>query len=399
MSSLSDRLSRVGIASFAVVGAVGAVGAPAGTVTPILAATPPMGWNSWNHFAEKVDDATVRAQADAMVSSGMRAAGYLFVNIDDTWEGGRDAAGVIRPNSKFPDMKALADYVHSRGLKLGIYSSPGPKTCAGYEGSYGHEEQDAQTYADWGIDYLKYDLCSLTEEMKTVAPAEADRIMRAAYVKMHEALLKTGRAIVYSLCQYGYDSVWRWGTSVGGNSWRTTGDIEDNYQRMAEIGFGQAGLAKYAGPGHWNDPDMLEVGNGGMKTAEYRTHMSLWALLAAPLLAGNDLTHMTAETVAMLTNHDVIAIDQDPAGKQGDRISAEGKFEIWARTLADGSKVVGLFNRHTVNDEIRVDFKRLGYARPVRAHDVWTNKDLGRLPLKWRTTVPGHDVILLRVWK
>jgi alpha-galactosidase len=398
MSSLSVSLLRAAVAGLALAAAaVRGAPAPSTTVTP--AATPPMGWNSWNHFAEKVDDPTVRAAADALVSSGMRAAGYLYVNIDDTWEGARDASGIIHPNAKFPDMKALADYVHSRGLKLGIYSSPGPKTCAGYEGSYGHEEQDAHTYADWGIDYLKYDLCSLTEEMKTVPPAEAHRIMLAAYVKMHQALLKTGRPIVYSLCQYGYDSVWRWGASVGGNSWRTSGDIEDTYQRMAEIGFGQAGLAEYAGPGHWNDPDMLEVGNGGMKTAEYRTHMSLWVLLAAPLLAGNDLTNMSAETVAMLTNHDVIAIDQDPAGKQGDRVSAEGKFEIWARSLADGSKAVGLFNRYTRDDEIRVHFKQLGYAQPVWAHDVWANKDLGRLPLEWRTTVPGHDVILLHLSK
>jgi alpha-galactosidase len=372
---------------------------PAAAGRPLLAATPPMGWNSWNHFAEKIDDATVRAQADAMVASGMRAAGYVYVNIDDTWEGERDAAGVIHPNARFPDMKSLADYVHSKGLKLGIYSSPGPKTCAGYEGSYGHEEQDAQTYAAWGIDYLKYDLCSLGEQLEKVPPLEARRIMREAYIKMHRALQKTGRPIVYSLCQYGYDSVWRWGASVGGNSWRTTGDIADNYQRMAEIGFGQAGLARYAGPGHWNDPDMLEVGNGGMKSEEYRTHMSLWALLAAPLLAGNDVTHMTPETVALLTNRDIIAIDQDRAGHQGDRAWAEGKFEVWSRTLADGSRVVGLFNRHDVYDQIEVDFRRLGYAQPVKAHDVWANHDLGRLPLEWQVIVPGHDVILLHLWK
>jgi alpha-galactosidase len=377
----------------------GAHGAASAAATPLLAATPPMGWNSWNHFAEKVDDATVRAQADALVSSGMRDAGYVYVNIDDTWEGERDASGVIHPNAKFPDMKALADYVHSRGLKLGIYSSPGPRTCAGFAGSFGHEEQDAQTYADWGIDYLKYDLCSLGEQMEKASPLEARRIMREAYLKMHRALIKTGRPIVYSLCQYGYDSVWRWGASVGANSWRTTGDITDTYERMTEIGFGQAGLAKYAGPGHWNDPDMLEVGNGGMKSEEYRTHITLWALLAAPLLAGNDLTHMTPETVAMLTNRDVIAIDQDRAGRQADRAWAEGKFEVWVRTLADGSRVVGLFNRHDVYDQIEVDFTRLGYVAPVSAHDVWANKDLGKLPLKWHVIVPGHDVILLHLWK
>ena len=266
MRSPTSNLRRAAASITCLAIAIGV--APAGQTAlaaPALGATPPMGWNSWNHFAGNIDDATVRAQADAMVSSGMRAAGYIYVNIDDTWQGERDTAGVIHPNARFPDMKALADYVHSKGLKLGIYSSPGPKTCAGFEGSYGHEQQDAQTYADWGIDYLKYDLCSLGDQLEKAAPIEARRIMRAAYVKMHEALLKTGRPIFYSLCQYGYDTVWHWGASVGGNSWRTTGDIKDSYDRMAEIGFGPGpGLAKYAGPGHWNDPDMLEVGNGGM---------------------------------------------------------------------------------------------------------------------------------------
>jgi len=356
-----------------------------------------MGWNSWNHFAEKIDDATVRAQADAMVASGMRDAGYVYVNIDDTWEGTRDASGAIHPNAKFPDMKALADYVHAKGLKLGIYSSPGPKTCAGYEGSYGHEDQDARTYAAWGIDYLKYDLCSLGERLDRATPLQARQIMRDAYAKMAGALKATGRPIVYSFCQYGYDSVWRWGPSVGANAWRTTGDISDNYARMAEIGFGQAGLAKYAGPGHWNDPDMLEVGNGGMKPEEYRTHMALWALLAAPLLAGNDLTTMSAETRALLTNRDLIAIDQDPAGHQGERVSAEGTLEVWAKAMADGSRVVALFNRHDVYNEIHVDFRALGYKKPVKAVDVLTHEDLGRLPLDARLLIQGHDVILLRV--
>src|SRR5712671_5339604 len=259
-----------------------------------LAARPPMGWNSWNHFHDKVDDAAVRAQAEAMVSSGMRDAGYTYINIDDTWEGERDAKGKSQINSK--------------GLKLGIYSSPGAKTCAKFEGSLGHELQDAQTYAAWGIDYLKYDLCGLRVEMRAApTPEAAHKMMFDAYIKMRDALRSTGRPIVYSLCQYGNDAVWEWGPSVGGNLWRTTGDITDKYARMAEIGFGQAGLARFAGPGHWNDPDMLEVGNGGMTTDEYRTHMSLWAILAAPLLAGNDLSTMTPETVALLTNRDVIA--------------------------------------------------------------------------------------------
>jgi alpha-galactosidase len=374
------------------------LGSEATAQTPPVAATPPMGWNSWNHFAEKIDDATVRAQADAMISSGMRDAGYVYVNIDDTWEAGRDAKGVIQTNKKFPDMKALADYVHTKRLKLGIYSSPGPKTCAGYEGSYGHEEQDAESYASWGIDYLKYDLCSFDKIMEAAgSPEAAHKLMLNAYMKMHSAILKTGRPMVFSLCQYGADAVWRWGASVGGNAWRTTGDISDSYERMTDIGFGQAGLAKFTGPGHWNDPDMLEVGNGKMNREEYRTHMSLWALLAAPLLAGNDLSTMKAETIAMLTNREVIAIDQDRLGKQADRVRAEGSREIWARPLADGSKAVGIFNRFDWPQTIDVDFRELGFKGGVKARDIWAAKDLGTLPGKYAAHVSGHGVVLLKV--
>jgi len=363
-----------------------------------LAARPPMGWNSWNHFRDKVDDASVRAQAEAMVSSGMRDAGYTYINIDDTWEGERDANGNIQTNSKFPDMKALADFVHSKGLKLGIYSSPGAKTCAKFEGSLGHELQDARTYAAWGVDYLKYDLCGLRTEMRAApTPEAAHKIMVDAYVKMRDALRSTGRPIVYSLCQYGDDAVWEWAPSVGGNLWRTTGDITDKYAKMAEIGFSQAGLARFAGPGHWNDPDMLEVGNGGMSLDEYRTHMSLWAVLAAPLLAGNDLSTMAPETIALLTNRDVIAVDQDSAGKQGDRVSAEGPIEIWTRPLADGSKAVGIFNRHPKPLTARVDFSALGFTGAVKAKDLWQAKDLGSVSKPYTVTVPGHGVLLLRV--
>jgi alpha-galactosidase len=323
-----------------------------------LAKTPPMGWNSWNHFLDKVTEQDVKNAADALVSSGMRDAGYVYVNIDDTWEGERDAQGVLHTNNKFPDMKALGDYIHARGLKFGIYSSPGPITCARYKASYGFEQQDADLYASWGVDYLKYDLCSF-EVLMWAAQIDhpenkevGNDMMKAAYLKMRAALDKTGRPIVFSLCQYGRDDVWTWGASVGGNLWRTTGDIFDNYDRMSKIGFGQAGLAKYAGPGHWNDPDMLEVGNGGMTTEEYRTHMSLWALLAAPLLAGNDLSKMTPETRSILMNKDVIAIDQDKLGVQGDRMSKNGDLEIWVKPLSDGGKAVGLFNRGTSTAEI-----------------------------------------------
>jgi alpha-galactosidase len=297
-------------------------------------------------------------------------------------------------------MKALADYVHARGLKLGIYSSPGPKTCAGYEGSYGHEEQDARTYAAWGIDYLKYDLCGLRGLMaKAASPAAAHQMMLEAYRRMHAALLNTGRPIVYSLCQYGKDDVWKWGASVGGNLWRTTEDISDSYLSMAAIGFGQIDLARHAGPGHWNDPDMLEVGNGGMSEEEYRTHMSLWALLAAPLLAGNDLAAMTPATIALLTNPGVIAIDQDSSGVQGERVWVKGSLEAWVKPLGDGSKAVGVFNRsdQTSEAEAEVPLGELGLHGRVRGHDVWSNKDLGMLPETFRVRIPAHGVVLLTI--
>jgi alpha-galactosidase len=350
-----------------------------------LARTPPMGWNSWNHFACKVSDAVVRAQADAMVSTGMKEAGYVYVNIDDCWEGERDPKGFIHPNEKFPDMKALADYVHSKGLKLGIYSSPGPKTCAKYEGSFGHEEQDAQAYAEWGIDYLKYDWCS----------AQGDE--KAAYAKMRDALKKTGRPIVYSLCQYGRERVWSWGAVVGGNLWRTTGDIKDRYDSMAYIGFGQNGLERYAGPGHWNDPDMLEVGNGGMHEDEYRTHMSLWCLLAAPLLAGNDLTNVSPATLSLLTNPEVIALDQDPAGIQGHRVAQEGPLEVWVKPLADGSKAVGLFNRSNSDAPLTADFRDIGVRESVSVRDLWVRRDLGNFENSFSAMVPRHGVVLIRI--
>jgi alpha-galactosidase len=218
-----------------------------------------------------------------------------------------------------------------------------------------------------------------------------------AYVKMRDALRSTGRPIVYSLCQYGVDAVWEWGAEVGGNLWRTTGDISDKYASMAEIGFSQAGLARFAGPGHWNDPDMLEVGNGGMTTEEYRTHVSLWAILAAPLLAGNDLSTMTPETVALLTNRDVIAVDQDAAGKQGDRVSAEGPIEVWARPLADGSKAVGIFNRQPTPLVARVDFGSMGFKGAVKARDLWQGKELGRLNGPYVVKIPAHGVVFLKV--
>jgi len=362
-----------------------------------------MGWNSWNWFAEKVTDKDIRQAADLIVSSGMRDAGYVYVNIDNTWEGQRDADGVLHSNEKFPDMKALADYVHAKGLKLGIYSSPGTKTCARFEGSYGHEQQDADLYASWGIDYLKYDLCSLHREMGDMAPNDKlkqNEIMRAAYEKMHQSLVKTGRPIVYSLCQYGHDSGWQWAAQVGGNLWRTTGDISPNFDRVALIGRGQAGLAKFAGPGHWNDPDMLEVGNGKLTLDENQTHMGMWAMLAAPLLAGNNLNQLTPQITSILTNREIVAIDQDALGKQAERIFAEGPIEIWARPLANGDRALAIFNFGEDESFLRgidLHLKQAGVANGWKARDVWAAKDLGSIDDTFKFTLKRHASLVLRL--
>lgn len=355
-----------------------------------LAKTPPMGWNSWNKFRTKIDDRTVRGIADAIASNGMKEAGYEYIVIDDGWEWRRDQEGKIVPNPKFSDMKALADYVHSKGLKLGIYSSPGPRTCGGYEGSYGHEEKDAQSYAAWGIDYLKYDWCSGSR-------AYREKDMQAAYQKMGEALQKTGRPIVYALCQYGRDHVEQWGPSVGANLWRTTGDITDRYQSMLRNASAEAQLGAFAAPGHWNDPDMLEIGNGGMSAAEYRYHFSLWAILAAPLLAGNDVRTLTDETRNILLNKEVIAIDQDQLGKQGFRISQEGSAEIWARQLQDGSYAVGLFNDSQTDQQISVSWPDLKLSNPKTIRDLWSHHDLPVSEPGFQATVPAHGVVMIRV--
>src|SRR5947208_10344685 len=335
-----------------------------------LARTPPMGWNSWNKFAGRVDDAAVRGMADAMAANGMKDAGYVYVNIDDTWQGEREKNGNITTNKKFPDMKALADYVHSKGLKIGIYSSPGPNTSAGYGGSDGSQDQDAQTYAAWGIDYLKYDWCGARN-------LYTDQEMRALYQVMGDALLRAGRPILYSLCQYGRAEVWKWGADVGGNAWRTTGDIRDTWDSMTTIGFSQDELAPWAAPGHWNDPDMLEIGNGGMNDDEYRTHMSLWSILAAPLLAGNDLRNMTPAILEILTNREVIAVNQDKDGKQGQRITKSGDQEVWARPLAGGAQAIGLFNRGGTPAKIALKWSDLGLtSAPAHARDLWAHSDL-----------------------
>jgi alpha-galactosidase len=354
-----------------------------------LAKTPPMGWNSWNLFAEKVDDKTVRTMADAMVSSGMRDAGYIYVNIDDTWEGVRDAKGNLGTNHKFPNMKALADYVHSKGLKIGIYSSPGPRTCGGYPASYGHEEQDAKMFAAWGIDYLKYDWCSAGNIYKNDA-------FQPVYQKMGDALEATGRPIVYSL-SVGVLSAAQWGPPAGANLWRTTDDIRDEWASMIFNIEKQVPTAPYAGPGHWNDPDMLEIGNGHMTADEYRTHMSLWALTAAPLLAGNDIRTMTEVTKSILMNKEVIAIDQDALGKQASPAKS-GDFETWIKPLADGSVAVGVVNLGPAAAQATVKAADLGLSGDVKgARDLWVHKDVKFTGGAYSASVPSHGVLLLKV--
>jgi len=377
--------------------------APTTAQAQAVALTPPMGWNSWNFFAGKVTDKDIRDAADQLVATGMKDAGYTYINIDDTWEAERDASGVLHTNSKFPDMKALADYVHSKGLKIGIYSGPGPKTCGGYAGSLGHEEQDAKMYADWGIDYLKYDLCSfIPEVMEKQAPGDKAaqmRLMIAAYDKMAKALKATGRPIVFSLCQYGWDAVWEWAPALGGNLWRTTGDISPDWDRMYSIVSQQAGLEKYAGPGHWNDPDMLEVGNGKLTLAENRSHFSWWAILAAPLLAGNDLPNMKPEVKAILTNRDVIAINQDSLGKQGSRAYSDGEVEVWTRHLAGGALALAVFNvgsdRYSTHP-FHLSLSKLGLHDTQTGKDLWTGKEVtltGNQPIE----LASHDVLFVRI--
>ncbi len=355
-----------------------------------LSKTPPMGWNSWNLFQSHIDDKTVREIADVMVTSGMRDAGYVYVNIDDTWEGVRDAQGNLGSNKKFPDMKALADYIHSKGLKFGIYSSPGPRTCAEYPGSYGHEDQDAMTFAAWGVDYLKYDWCG-------ARMLYSNDTLQAVYQKMGNALLKSGRPIVYSLCEYGSGHVETWGAKVGGNLWRTTGDISDTWTSMIANIERQAPTVPYAGPGHWNDPDMLEIGNGHMTDEEYRTHMSLWALTAAPLLAGNDIRNMTPAIRDILMNREVIAVDQDGLGKQASPIKS-GELQMWIKPLVDGSVAVGVVNMGATDTIVTVRTSDLKFGDKVKsARDLWKHSSVVFHDGAYTSKVPSHGVLLLRV--
>jgi alpha-galactosidase len=362
-----------------------------------LASTPPMGWNSWNKFGCNVGEDMIRQMADGMVKSGMKEVGYQYIVIDDCWQVERDQSGNIVADAKrFPaGIKALADYVHSRGLKFGIYSDAGYKTCAKRPGSLGHEYQDALQYAAWGVDYLKYDWCNTTTQDA-----------QAAYALIRNALNASGRSIVLSICEWGTAKPWLWGEKVGGNLWRTTGDISDVWQGKDKHHLGvvdildlQDGLQSYAGPGHWNDPDMLEVGNGGMTTDEYRAHFSLWSILAAPLLAGNDLRDMKPEIHDILTNKEVIAVNQDALGRQGRRVRKDGDLEVWAKQMQDGSRSVVLLNRDVSEKEIAVSWEDIGYPSHLSAsvRDLWHAKDLGQHQEKFSASVAPHSVVMVKI--
>jgi len=371
--------------------------APASALDNGLAKTPPMGWNSWNKFGCNVSDQLIRETADAMVSSGMKDVGYQYVVIDDCWQVKRNPDGMIVADpQRFPSgIKALADYVHSKGLQFGIYSDAGRQTCAGRPGSRGHEFQDAFTYATWGVDYLKFDWCY----------AEGQNSLES-YSLMRDALKSAGRPIVFSLCEWGSTKPWQWAKDVG-NLWRATDDIVncwDCTEKWGGLGVARIldkvdGIEYAAGPGHWNDPDMLEVGNGKLAPDESRAHFGMWCMLAAPLISGNDLRHMDADTVAILTNKEVIAIDQDPLGKQASRVRKEGEKEVWARELAGGNRAVALLNRASTPQEITVKWEDIGYPAHLSAalHDVWQHKDLGTMMGSFTATVAPHAAVIVTV--
>jgi len=445
--------------------------------------TPPLGWNSWNCFHKSIDDGKIRGAADEMVATGLIDHGWSYINMDDRWEGERDADGNIQSSNQFPDMKALADYVHGKGLKIGLYSSPGPTTCGGAVGSYQHEDQDASTYAGWGMDYLKYDWCSYqpiaemeraekygailppdqAQELATLAgeisvlqqrqsghdPAtlpqtdaikkaedesvaftkdqirdrlkevrdqaaaleagakksEPDKvkaleidICSAPFAKMRASLDKVNRDIVYSFSQYGglFD-MWQWGAEAGGNTWRTTGDIAPDWQSVEGHGFGQNGHEPYAGPGHWNDPDMLEVGNGGLTPDETYTHMTLWCMLSAPLLIGCDMTQMSPFVVSVFSNDEVLAVDQDALGKQGWRAKQNGPTEVWMKPLENGSLAVAFFNRGNVAANVAIQWSELKLTGPQTVRDLWRQKDLGIQASGYSLEVASHGAELFKI--
>ncbi|TMR13874.1 alpha-galactosidase [Nonomuraea turkmeniaca] len=381
------RLTLAAILAAGSLVAIGGTSSPAAALDNGLARTPQMGWNDWNTFFCNVNESLIRQTADVMVSSGMAAAGYEYVNIDDCWSTrSRDANGNLVPDpQKFPSgMKALADYVHSKGLKLGIYSSAGTTTCAGYPASLGYEQRDAALWASWGIDYLKYDNCG----------DHQGRTGLQRYTAMRDALAATGRPILYSLCNWGQENVWTWGMPVG-NSWRTTGDIAANWNSIMGILDQQVGLEAYSGPGGWNDPDMLEVGVGALTATEGRAHFSLWSLLNAPLIAGNDIRSMSAETRSILTNTEVIAVNQDWGGRQGHKISDNGNLEVWRKPMSNGSVAVVLLNRGTSTSTVSTTASALGLgsASSYSVRDLWahtTASSSGTIS----ASVPGHGAAM-----
>jgi alpha-galactosidase len=369
-----------------------------------LARTPPMGWNSWNVWGPAVDAEKVLAAAEALERSGLAAHGYQYVVIDDAWEGARGADGVLRPNEKFPDMRALAAAVHARGLKLGIYSSPGTKTCEGYPGSFQHEAQDAATFASWGVDFLKYDWCSYEEIARDHSLPE----LQKPYFVMRDALTRVDRDIVYALCQYGYGDVWKWGAEAGGHLWRSSGDLLDQWANLDSVGFRQAGREAWTRPGEWNDTDMLVVGTLGwgpnlrptrLTQNEQILHMSLWALQAAPLFIGADLSKLDDFTLALLTNDEVIDVDQDPLGRAAHRVWSDARREIWARPLHDGTFAVGLFNRGLAPAEVTVGWSQIGLSGRQTVRDLWRRADLGAFADKFSATVPRHGAVFLKIGK
>jgi alpha-galactosidase len=363
----------------------------------LLAPVPPMGFNTWNKFGCNVDEKLIRETADAMVETGMLDAGYKYLVIDDCWQVDRDPSGrIIADPQRFPGgMKALAEYVHSKGLKFGLYSDIGPKTCAGRPGAAGHFDIDAATYAEWGIDYIKVDWCNCDD---LNAPEE--------YARFRQALNKAGRPIVLSICEWGRNDPWKWAKGTG-QLWRTTSDIGDDWPSVVWIVGANSRLADAAGPGGWNDPDMLEVGNGGMTFDEYKTHFSLWAVMAAPLMAGNDLRGMSEQTKSILLNKEVIAVDQDPLGVQG-RVVIERGYggQVWMKPLADGSKAVAFVNYSDRELAQYVRWAQIGLPPgAARVRDLWAHADMGthtdigtRYDERFEVKVPSHGVVLVRIW-
>jgi alpha-galactosidase len=412
---------------------------------PNIGLTPALGWNSWNIWGSSVTAERVKAAADAMVSTGLINHGWTYINIDDYWEKntrransdptlggiGRDDSGKIVPNPRFPDMKGLVDYIHGLGLKAGIYSGPGPTTCGGCIASWQHEDQDAQSYADWGFDYLKYDWCSyntvitnpnppVVNATNAVAGGRRGRggawymtnlpALKKPYIVMRQALDKQPRDIMFSLCQYGWGDVWTWGADadIGGNSWRTTGDITDTWQRLSSIGFAQFGHEKYAGPGHFNDPDMMIVGRVAVGSGrgvhethltpnEQYTHVSLWCLLTGPLLIGCDMTAMDEFTVSLLSNDEVLDVSQDPLGRQAGRLMKDGNLEVWGKDMEDGSKAVGLFNRNDDEATVTAKWSDLGITGQQTVRDLWRQADIGKFEGDFHTVVPRHGVVLVKI--